>query len=158
MLNKKIKRKGADRYIYDQNKIAEHFKDFKFTSSRRQKIELVINKFSTHIRIVIKPDLKKGGTPLATINDKDSTYAKILKKLSRNSRAVILFYVHPDSFNTYLQARNMADDARVAAGWKIAYLSKYTTTVKDVEVKRLATPPAAKPKPPGPPPIGPKID
>lgn len=158
----RIKRQGADRYIHDQTKIAAHFKDFKFTSSRQQKIALVNDKYWTRLRIVIKPDQKNGGTPLAIINDKDSTYAKILKKLTRNSRAVILFHVHPNSFNTYLQARNMADKARVSAGWEISYMTQYTIILKDVEVKRLATPPPpnpnAKPKPPGPPPIGPKLD
>ena len=157
-LHERIKRQGVDRYIHDQTKIAKHFKDFEFGSSRLQKIRLYISKSLTRIRIIITPDLKKGGTALAEINDQDSTYAKILKKLSRNSRAVILFYVHPNSFNTYLQARKMADEARISAGWQISHIKEYTLMVKDVEVKRLVIPPPAKPRPPGPPPIGPKLD
>lgn len=161
-LHQRIKRQGADRYIYNQTKIAAHFKNFDFKNSRGQAVTLVTNPVWTRLRIDIKPNLKEGGTALADINKKDSTYFKILKKLASNNRAVILYRVHPNSFNTYLQARILSDKAQIAAGWEIQYGLSYSTYIKDVEVKRLKDPPPpnpnAKPRPPGPPPIGPKLD
>ena len=161
-LVKRIKRKGADRYIYHQTKIANHFKNFDFENSRQQKVELITNPVSTRMRIVVRPDLKKGGTALADINRKDSTYVNILRKLANSSRAVIIFHVHPHSFNTYLQARRLSDKAQIAAGWEIQYMTHYSFYLPDIEVNRLKDPPPpdpnAKPKPPGPPPIGPKLD
>jgi hypothetical protein len=148
-------------HIYDQTKIAAHFKGFEFASARKQDIKLVTDQYSSRVRITIQPDLKEGGTPLEMLDIKDSLFANILKKLSRDSRAVILFKVHPNSFNTYLKARNMTDDARIAAGWEIQPIIKYTLILEDVEVKPLATRPPAdpsKPKPKGPPKIGPKLD
>jgi hypothetical protein len=161
-LVKRIKRQGTDRYIYNQTKIIDHFKGFDFKNSRQQKVKVAGHPYWTRLRLVIKPDLKNGGTALADINKMDSTYVKILKKLVNNSRAVILFHVHPNSFNTYLQARSLTDKAQISAGWEIHNMTQYVIILKDVEVKRLKDPPPpdpnAKPKPPGPPPIGPKLD
>lgn len=158
----RIKRQGADRYIYNQTKIVEHFKGVDFKNSRQQKVIVAGHPHWTRLRLVIKPDLKNGGTALADINKMDSTYVKILKKLVNNSRAVILFHVHPNSFKTYLQARSLTDRAQISAGWEIQNMTQHAVILKDVEVKRLKNPPPpdpnAKPKPPGPPPIGPKLD
>ena len=140
-LVQRIKRQGADRYIYDQTKIAEHFKDFNFRNSRNQKIRIFTNPVSTRIGIDIKPDLKKGGTALADLNKKDSTYIKVLKKLTNNNRAVILYRVHSNSFNTYLQGRILSDKARIAAGWEVRHSQSYSVLLKDIEVKRLKDPP-----------------
>lgn len=161
-LIQRIKRQGADRYIYDQTKIAAHFKTFDFRNSRKQKVAVVVNPTWTRVRINIYPDLKEGGTALANINQKNSTFVTVLKKLANNSKAVILFHVHPNSFNTYLQARNLTDKAQIAAGWDVKYMDRYSILLEDIEVKRLKDPPPpdpnAKPKPPGPPKIGPKLD
>ncbi len=161
-LIKRIKRQGADRYIYNSTKIAQHFKNFDFRNSRNQKISLITNPLSTRMRIEIKPDLKQGGTALADLNKKDSRYIKVLKKIASNSRAVILYRVHPNSFNAYLQARILSDKAQIAGGWEVHYHKSYSVVLRDIEVKRLKDPPPpdrnAKPKPPGPPTIGPKLD
>lgn len=161
-LLQRIKRQGADRYIYNPSKIAAHFKNFDFRNSRNQKVRLVHNPTWTRLRIEILPNLKTGGTALADINNKESTYFKILKKLANNNRAVILYRVNPNSFNTYLQARILSDKAQIAAGWDISYSQSHSIILREIEVKRLKDPPPpdpnAKPKPPGPPPIGPKLD
>ncbi|MCP5536451.1 MAG: hypothetical protein H7A51_09490 [Akkermansiaceae bacterium] len=164
-LVERIKRQGADRYIYNQAKIAEHFKNFDFKNSRKQTVRLLANPLGTRMRIEIKPDLKAGGTALADINNRESTYFKILKKLANNNRAVILYHVNPNSFNTYLQARILSDKAGIAAGWEINYSQAHSIVLADVEVKRLQDPPPpdpnAKPKPPKPPKpprIDPKLD
>lgn len=161
-LIERIKQQGADRYIYDQTKVSEHFKNFDFRNSRGQAISIMAYPEWTRLNIEIKPNLKEGGTALADINNPDSIYYKILKKISNNNRAVILYRVHPNSFNAYLKARVLSDKAGVAAGWEVSHNPSYTAMIEDIEVKRLKLPPPpdpnAKPKPPGPPSLDPKLD
>ena len=158
----RIKRKGADRLIYDQQKIAAHFKDFDFKNSRNQTVTVVTNPTGTRVQIDIKPDLKNGGTPLEDLDKKGNAYSNALAVLSRNLKAVLLFRVHPDSFSTYLQARRMADEAKLPAGWEVNGSPSYRFTIEDLEVNRLKEPPPPPPNQPppkpGPPPLKPKLD
>ena len=72
-----------------------------------------------------------------------------------------MFWVNPDSFNTYLLARKIADKAGVPAGWEVRWNKDYRVTIQDVEVRRLEEPPPPKedqkprPKPPA---LAPKLD
>ena len=115
------------------------------------------------MNMTIRVDQENGGTPADQLADKGSVYEKILRTLSRNKRAVIMFKVAPGSFNTYLKARTMADKANVSAGWEIKPMSAQWLPLSDFEVKRLKDPPPppvapVKPKKPGPPKIDPKLD
>lgn len=143
--NQRIKRDGPDRYIYQPGPIVKHFKGFDFKNSRNQKVELVSYPTSTRLKIVITPDLKNGGTALDDLKTPRNLFARILDKLRVNSRAVLIYYVHPNSFNTYLRARQLSDKMRVSAGWEVRGMSSYGVTVQDVEVKRMKEPPPPKP-------------
>ena len=158
--NERIKRPGADGYIFQSGPILEHFKDFDFQNSRKQKVVLVAYPTATRMHIVVTPDHKLGGTSLADLADSNTPFASILKKVSRNSRAVLYFHVHPNSFNTYLQARRLTDKADLAAGWEVKPMGSYTIRIDEVEIKRQQEPPALPPKPgpDRPPVLPPKID
>ncbi|MEM1083937.1 MAG: hypothetical protein AAGI48_07415 [Verrucomicrobiota bacterium] len=155
----RIKRKGADRIIYDQKKIAEHFKDFEFKNSRNQKIELRTNPTSNRIGIVIIPDLKEGGTAAEDLGKESSIFGNALGALARNRKAVMIFRAHPDSFSTYLEARTLADDSKLPAGWEVSGNTNHWIPIPEIEVNRLKEPEPPK-KPPGkkPPPLKPKLD
>lgn len=176
-------KRGNDRIkVYDQAQMAEYFKTFDFKNTRKQKIQIITNPISTKISMNIIPDLKEGGTHIDELSGKTNTFVSILSKLRNNKKAVLFFLVDTKSFNTYLQARSLADKAGIAAGWKMEHMDFDTETgrgrvtpqgsfgmmLKEVEVNRLKDPPPPKPKPinppkkepkpAGPPKIGPKLD
>eukprot|EP00903_Cladosiphon_okamuranus_P003528 g3526.t1 len=162
-LIERIQQKGSDRYIYDGQKIVKHFENFDWKNNRGQKIEVISPPTSNRITIVISPDLEKGGTPTEELRTPGSNYSKAALVMSRDFNSVLLFQVSPDSFHTYLEARRLADKAKIAAGWEINGSRHFRINLPDIEVKRIEEPPPKPEKPPGPrpptpPPIGPKLD
>ena len=159
-LVERIKQQGGDRMIYDPAKIAAHFKNFDFKNSQGQKTEVITQPVWSFLQIAITPELQKGGTPLADLEKPGSEFSKTVASLMGNSRAVVLFHVHPDSFNCYLKARGLLDKTKVPAGWEVWGGNSWRFTIPDVEVKRLQEPPPPPPQvgPKPPPPIGPKLD
>ncbi|MEP4807880.1 MAG: hypothetical protein ABJ118_04785 [Luteolibacter sp.] len=160
-LIERISQKGADKYIYDGVKIAKHFENFDWKNSRGQRIEIRTNPTSNRIQLVITPDLEKGGTPTGELATPGSGYSKAAVVISRDFKGILLFRVSPDSFDTYLEARTLADKANIPAGWEINGAPFYSVTIDDIEVKRLEEPeprPDNTPRPPGPPPVKPKLD
>ena len=157
-LVERIKQQGTDRSIYDQTKIAEHFKNFDFKNTQGQKVDLAANPFWIRLQIVITPDLEKGGTPIDELEKRGSEFSKTAASLMSNSRAVVLFHVNPDSFNAYLKGRGLLDKAKIPAGWEVWSGNSWRETIPDLEVKRLQEPPPPPARKPGPPPIGPKLD
>lgn len=156
-----IRRRGADRYIYDGRKIEAHFKNVDFKNRRNQEVTLVAPPTATRMRIYIKPDLAKGGTSTEELDDPNSQFANGVKALARIRGAVLLFWVHPDSFPTYLKARPLADNVNLPAGWEVRYDQRYQIFLGDVEIRRLKEPPPPKPGDPNkpkPPKVGPKLD
>jgi hypothetical protein len=159
-LIERIKLQGSDRLIYDQEKIAAHFKTFDFKNTRGQKVELVANPVWIRLQTVITPDLEKGGTPIDELEKVGSEFSKTAASLMGKSRAVVLFHVNPDSFNAYLKGRSLLDKAKIPAGWEVWGGKSWRETIADIEVNRLQEPPPPpdKPGPKPPPPIGPKLD
>ena len=156
--NQRIKLRGADRYIYQAPPILKHFRDFDFKNSRAQKHEVSAYPTSTRLFIRVSPDLKNGGTSLEELVDPRNKFARILDKLRLNRRAILIFNVHPNSFNTYLKARQLADREKVTAGWEVNGGSSFAIRINDIEIKRQQEPPPAKPGPERPPNLPTKID
>ncbi len=159
LLNR-ITTKGRDRYIYDATKIVAHFKNFDFKNSRGQEVRVVHNPTQTRIHLEVKPDRAMGGTSLEELADRNNKFNRIMMSVSQNRQAVLMFWVNPSSFNTYLRARPYADQNHVAAGWEVRGNESYWIPLTDFEVKRLKTPPPppAIPPKPGPPGIKPTLD
>jgi hypothetical protein len=161
-LFKRIKIKGkADRYIYDGQKIAAFFKGYDWGNFRGQKIEIIANPKAYRLQLVITPDLENGGTPTDQLATPGSPYSKAAATVLRDFKAVLMFQVATDSFDTYLEARQLADRANIAAGWEIKNDSKYTMRIDDPEIRCLEPAAPAKPgqpTPAKPPPLKPKLD
>lgn len=157
-LRQRIKQKGTDRYILDHKKVMDAFKDFDFGNTRNQKVFLPAVPVQVRLALDIVPDREEGGTSLEELSLPNNNFADILKVLSRDRKAVLMFRVNPDSFNTYLVARQLADDAGVPAGWEVNGQDRYRHPLVEVEVNRLQEPPEAKPAVPRPPRVGPKLD
>lgn len=156
--NQRIKRRGSDRYIYQAPPILKHFKGFDFKNSRGQKHELTASPTSTRLHIRVSPNLKNGGTSLEELGEPRSDFGRILDKLRFNRRAVLIFNVHPNSFNTYLRARQLADREKVTAGWEVNGSSNFVIRINDIEIERQQEPTPAKPGPERPPNLPTKID
>ncbi len=161
-LFKKIPVKGkADRYIFDGQKIAAYFKDYNWGNTQGQKIEIIANPKAYRLLLVITPDLVKGGTPTKELATPGSPYSKAAASVLKDFKAVLMFRVAPDSFDTYLEARRLADRANIAAGWEISGAQNFTKYIEGTEIHCLepaAPAPPGQPAPPGPPPLKPKLD
>lgn len=157
-LRQRVKQQGADRYILDHKKVMNAFKDFDFGNTRNQKVYLPDVPMQARLALDIVPDRKEGGTSLDELSQPNNAFAGILKFLARDRKAVLMFRVNPNSFNTYLVARQLADDAGVPAGWEVTGSVRHRHALTEVEVNRLQEPPKAKPVGPRPPRIGPKLD
>ncbi|MDB4297076.1 hypothetical protein N9904_03705 [Akkermansiaceae bacterium] len=155
--NQRIKQRGSDRYIYEAPPILKHFESFDFENSRKQALKLIAYPTGTRMHIQVNPDLKEGGTSLEQLEKAEGTFPQILRKLRGDSSTVILFHVHPNSFNTYLQARRLTDKVGIAAGWEVKPWQSYAIRIDDVEIKRQQEPPPPKPSE-RPPNLPPKID
>ncbi|MGJ8725887.1 MAG: hypothetical protein ACSHYB_15125 [Roseibacillus sp.] len=156
-LRERIKRQGADRYILDHTKVMEAFQDFDFGNNRGQKVHLPKTPSQTRLALDTIPDRKEGGTSLEELSQPNNKFIGILKVLARDRKAVLMFKVNPNSFNTYLVARELADKANVPAGWEVNGWDRHRHPLMDVEVNRLEEPPE-KPPTPRPPRVGPKLD
>jgi hypothetical protein len=158
----KIERAGGDLTVYDQVKIVDAMKAHPFTNPLGHRIAVPPNPTNTRLFMDVYPDLEKGGTPEEMLNRRGNPFYKILQRLSVNRKAVIMFHVHPEDFQTYLKARQLVDLVRVPAGWEVNGDIKVRTWIGEVAVNRLKEPPppdpAAKPRPPGPPGIKATLD
>lgn len=161
-LLRRVKVKGAvDQYIYDGQKIAAFFKNNDFRNTRGQQVAIQAPPTGWRLNLVITPDLDSGGTPTDELATPGSGYSKAAAIISRDFNAVLLFRVSPDSFDTYLRARELADRANIASGWEINGSSNYVQRIDEPTIQRIKEPPPpdqAKPRPPGPPPLKPKLD
>ncbi len=159
-LIERIKQQGSDRYIYDQKKVTAHFAKFSFKAPEGQKVEIIAYPTGTRLYMTITPDAEKGGTPMEELEKPGSPFSKAAVALKENRKAVVLFHVNPDSFNTYLKARSLMDRANIPAGWEVDPAPRYHFQIPDIEVNRLEEPPETPPVPqkPKPPTLGPKLD
>lgn len=160
LLHQRIQVKNkADRFIYDPNKIAAHFKDFNWGDTRGQKIEIRVVPTNYYMLLVITPDLAKGGVPVGELRKPGGEFAKAIQNIRQTRNSVLLYRVHPNGFETYLAARELSEIANVAAGWDVNGSPNFSMGIPDVTVRRLQEPPPSKgggaPRPPG---VKPKLD
>lgn len=157
----RIAQKGADRYIYDQEKIVTLFEKYKLKNNRNQSIRVPGRPTSRSLYIEIIPDLNNGGSSIDELRGSKSIFKTIINKLASDKNAIVLFLVNTDGFETYLEARKIADRYKVPAGWQISGAKTYRHHIPSVEVNQLSQPVPRPPNPnpkPTPPKIGPKLD
>ncbi|MCH7227124.1 hypothetical protein [Haloferula sp. A504] len=157
----RIKRPGADVYRYSAGRIMNHFKGFDWGNRRGQKVELVSQPHWGHLRIRITPNASSGGTTTEELADRNSPFHQAVKSLARVRNAVLMFRVHPNSFDTYLAARPLADIVNLPAGWEAWWGKTYEFVIPDLSIKPTAKPPepaGGPPKGPQPPKLDPTLD
>jgi hypothetical protein len=128
--------------IYDPKKITDHFTRLRF-GSREIKVEVAPSPNSPRIPVKMIPAPNSGET-IEQARTLISVYQTALKKLKINPKAVIWFHVFKDSIETYLQARDIADQLGMPVGWEL-YGSNFFVRNLPNEFEVAHTP-----RPPGP--------
>lgn len=160
--HERIEQRGADRYRHDTRAVLTHFKNFNWGPTQPgQKVTLESTPYWSRLHIRTTLDLDKGGVSASQLESKDSPFHQALLALSRQPGSVLMFRVHTDSFETYLKARDIADIAKVPAGWEVYWARHHQFPIMSMEVKPYGEAPVdpnAKPKPPSPPTLKPTLD
>jgi hypothetical protein len=159
-LHQRVKVKGKpDRFIYDGTKIVAHFKNFNWGDTRGQKIEILPAPTGYYLWLVIRPNLASGGTPMEDLAKPGGAFANAAQRIRQTRSAVLLYRVNPDSFPTYLAARELTEKINVSAGWDINGSAEFRMPIPNLGVRRLQEPPPQKGGGPAKPPaLKPKLD
>ena len=130
----------APALIYDRNKIEAYFKK-KPLNCQGHSVTMYGRDTSSHCytQVAVSPRV---GEDIHRIGSITSTYRKALKRVKADKK-YIRFFVHPDSFEVYLKAREIADQAGIAAGWSISgsKVIKPWQPIPGVKVHASQTPP-----------------
>lgn len=151
-IHKRVTRDKKEIIVYDQSKIAAHFKKAGLKNARGQSINVITNPREYYLLIEVSPDFKNGGTPMEELEKKGSEFYNNAIRMKADSRAVLMYHVHPDSYDCYLKARDLSDKARIPAGWEVGSPGKWREIIRGIGVNRLEEPPANKPAGPKQPP------
>ena len=92
---------------------------------------------STNLILALKPG-SGGGETLEQMKQPASGYQRILRQIAADPNGVAVFQVMSDAFDTYLEARKIADDNKVAATWEFLRGLEFNLPVRGFEVQRFA--------------------
>jgi hypothetical protein len=143
-----IKNRGKDVVIYDAFKVQEALKRASANQSLTKAYGFVpeIRPGQTFVYLKLTP-ASGGGESLEAIKRPESAYQRAMRQIAGDPNGVAVFQVMPDAFATYLDARIIADENRVAATWETIASLDLTMAVRGFEVQRFAK--AAAPRKPG---------
>jgi len=103
------------KFRYDFKKISNFFGDGKYGP---QNFKYHISQSGDRIKMALEMK-EEGGWTSDQFLSADSQFERYCKQASTSRRVVFYYYVSPDSFETYLQARAKSEQFRVPAGWSI---------------------------------------
>lgn len=99
--------------------------------------QLKIQPGSTNLILALKPG-SGGGETLEQMKQPASGYQRILRQIAADPNGVAVFQVMSDAFDTYLEARKIADDNKVAATWEFLRGLEFNLPVRGFEAQRFA--------------------
>jgi len=141
-----IKNRSRDKIIYDATRI----RDLLMRAASNPSLTKVygfepkIQPGSTNLILALKPG-SGGGETLEQMKQPASNYQRILRQIAGDPSGVAVFQVMSDAFDTYLEARKIADDNKVAATWEFLRGLEFNLPVRGYEVQRFAVVRAAAP-------------
>lgn len=107
---------AVQKFRYDLKKITEFFgkgklgpKDYSYSVTKGG---------GDRIKFAVEPR-KEGGWKTDQFMKAGSEFEQLCKTMSTTRRSLFYYYVAPDSFEVYLQARSKSEAFRIPAGWKI---------------------------------------
>jgi len=142
-----IKKLTAEKVIYDA---------FKLNSTlERAAASPMMNSSSYTFKPSIKPGLAAvqlaltpktgGGETREQIKAQGSAYQRLMRQIKADEKGVAIFQVMTDAFDSYLEARRIADEIGVAATWEFLPKLDLTMNVTGFEVQRFAVTTTARP-------------
>jgi len=133
-----IKDKSRDRVIYDAYKLQSVLEraaaNPSFTGS--YVMTPTIRPSATLLQLALTPKAG-GGETLEQMRGEGSNYQRLLRQIKGDPDGVAIFQVMADAFDTYLEARKIADDIGVAATWEFLARLDLTINVTGYEVQRF---------------------
>lgn len=138
---------GKDTNIYDHEKTAALLNKREL-GNREFQLEFPVIKTQNRIQMRIKPRPDAGETP-EEFAESRSQFDRFLRVVKRNPQAVVWFLVYPDSFEAYLRAREVCDQANVPAGWELSGAPWLAENLSEFETNVIEPPPPAAPPAPG---------
>ncbi|SKB04326.1 hypothetical protein SAMN02745166_04039 [Prosthecobacter debontii] len=144
-----VKNRGRSKVIYDAFKIQAMLEKAASspTITGAFAIKPMIRPGSTTVQIALAPKAG-GGETLAQMQAEGSNYQRTMRQIKGDPNGVAVFQVMSNAFDTYLEARKIADDIGVPAAWEFLAKLDLTVNVNGYEVQRFAE--APKPVPPKP--------
>lgn len=83
-----------------------------------------------------------GGETIDAMKQPNSAYIRLMRDIKADPQGVAIFQVMPDAFETYLEARKLADEVGAPATWEFLAKLDLIVNLTGYEVQRLApTPP-----------------
>lgn len=134
-----FKNRSRDKVIYDAVKIRDLLTRAAANPSLTKVFgfEPKIQPGSTNLILALKPG-SGGGETLEQMKQPASGYQRILRQIAADPNGVAVFQVMSDAFDTYLEARKIADDNKVAATWEFLRGLEFNLPVRGFEVQRFA--------------------
>lgn len=107
---------AVSKFRYDIKKIQAFFGDGKF-GPKDFKYHIAPGN-GDRIKMALEMKADGGWTPDQFLAG-NSEFEQFCKQAATNRRTLFFYYVAPDSFETYLQARSKSEQFRVPAGWSV---------------------------------------
>lgn len=131
--------------VFDPKKLTDHFARARL-GSREIKIEVPLSPSSPRIPMRLVP-VPGAGETIEQARSLVSVFQTQLKRVKADPKGVVWFHVFKDSIETYLAARDIADQMSVPVGWELTSNAYYSRSMP-AEYSVPFT--AAAPKPPAP--------
>lgn len=91
-----------------------------------------------HLYINLIPN-QKGGMPMSVFEERNNQFRKDVIGAKKNPKNVLWFYVHKDSLEVYLKARDVAQSLGIPVGWEFYRWTGFTPRLS-FKVNRLVAP------------------
>jgi len=134
-----FKNAGKARVIYDAFRVAEVLKKAASSQifSKSYVMTPAVKPGSTWVQIAMTPRAG-GGESAEQLKQPNSGFISAMRSIKSDPNGVALFQVMPDAFNTYLDARRIADEVGVPATWEFLKGLDLIANVTGYEVQRFA--------------------
>jgi len=135
-----IKKYTADKVIYDAFKLngtLERAAASPMMNSSSYTFAPAIKPGAAAVQLTLTPKAG-GGETRDQIKAQGSAYQRLMRQIKADAKGVAVFQVMTDAFDTYLEARKIADDIGVAATWEFLPKLDLTMNVTGFEVQKFA--------------------
>lgn len=135
-----IKNRSRDKVIYDAFKlqaVLDRAAASPMMNGSSYTFSAAVKEGTTFVQLALTPKAG-GGETLDQIRAEGSAYQRLMRQIKADAKGVAIFQVMSDAFETYHEARKIADQVGVAATWEFLAKLDLTVNVRGYEVQRFA--------------------